>query len=139
LDVGVPFMLGPLQPSLEIRVTGDSGSIINEYTYSPGLKLTLPTHRIHPYATGLIGVGTGYFLHPFIPTDKGLYAHNSAPMVTVGVGAEYDLSHTWQLRADYVHQFWVGLYEDFNPKYPLAPDLFSIGINYRIHPRDVGK
>jgi hypothetical protein len=60
-------------------------------------------------------------------------------MVTVGVGAEYDLSHTWQLRADYVHQFWVGLYEDFNPKYPLAPDLFSIGINYRIHPRDVGK
>src|ERR1700678_604900 len=87
LDASLPLTFGPIQPSFEIRVTGDSGPLIHEYTYSPGLKLTVGTHRIHPYATGLVGVGTGYFTHPFIPTHKGLYAHNSAPMVTVGVGA----------------------------------------------------
>jgi hypothetical protein len=136
IDITPPFALGRIEPSLEIRVTGDSGPIIREYTYSPGFKFTLATtQKFHPYATTLIGAGTGYFVHPTIPTHKGLYAHNSAPMLTVGIGTDYDLSRSWQLRADYIHQFWIGLYEDFDPKYPLAPDFFSVGVNYRISSR----
>jgi hypothetical protein len=125
-----PIFVRRLQPSLEIRATADSGSIAKEFTYSGGLKLATTIGRIRPYATILDGVGTVYFNHPSLPTRKGLYAHDSSKMLSLGGGAEFDVSRLWQLRADYSRQYWT------LESPVIRPVALSIGIAYRIPFRD---
>jgi hypothetical protein len=102
-----------------------------EYTYTPGIKLATVVHGIRPYATVLGGAGTVYFDHPSIQGHKGLYAHDSAPMLSLGGGAEFDISRVWQLRVDYTRQFWT-LNQNFVANLPLGPSALSIGVSYRI-------
>jgi hypothetical protein len=134
LDITPPIAFGAFLPSVEMRITGDSGSVAREYTYTPGIKVATVIHGIRPYATVLGGIGTVYFVHPSIPGHKGLYAHDSSPILSVGGGAELDISRSWQLRLDYTRQFWT-LKQDFVANLPLGPSALSIGVSYRIRPR----
>jgi hypothetical protein len=134
LDIAPPISFGALRPSVELRVTADSGSAAREYTYTPGIKLATVIHGIRPYATVLGGAGTVYFDHPSVQGHKGLYAHDSSPMLSLGGGAEFDISRVWQLRLDYTRQFWA-LNQNFVANLPLGPSAFSIGASYRVRPR----
>jgi len=120
-----PFLFRRLQPSLEIRVTGDFGSIAEEFTYSGGLKAATRVGRIHPYATVLRGLDTIYFTPP-ISTPKGLYAHDSSRMFSIGGGADFDLSSSWRVDLDFSKQYWA-----LNSP-AIRPNALSVGIAYRI-------
>ncbi len=120
-----PFMFRWLQPALELRFTGDSGTIAHEYTYSGGLKAATTFHGIHPYATLLRGLDSIYFTHP-VATPTGPYTRDSSRMFSIGGGAEFDVGPSWQLRADYSKQYWA-LDSPF-----IRPVAYSLGVTYRI-------
>jgi len=120
-----PFMFRWLQPSLELRFTGDSGPIAHEYTYAGGIRAATTFRRIHPYATLLKGLGAIYFTHPALAYN-GPYARDGGSMFCIGGGADVDVGHTWQVQLDYSQQHWA-LYLP-----PLRPDAFSVGVTYRI-------
>ena len=128
-----PIAFGRLQPSAELRITGNSGPVAREYTYAPGIKLATVIHGIRPYATVLGGIGTVYFVHPSIQGHKGLYAHDSSQLLSLGGGAELDISRSLLLRVDYTRQFW-SLKQFFVANEPLGPSALSIGVSYRIRP-----
>ncbi|HEY1160579.1 MAG TPA: hypothetical protein VGE83_08110 [Terracidiphilus sp.] len=120
-----PFMFRGLQLALELRFTGDSGSIAHEYTCSGGLKAATTFHGIRPYATLLRGLDIIYFTNP-IATPKGPYARDSSRMFSVGGGAEFDVGPSWQVVVDYSKQYWA-------LDSPLIrPVAFSLGVAYRI-------
>jgi opacity protein-like surface antigen len=113
----VPFVL---QPSLEFRFTHADGEQVNEKSYGGGLKLHATVHRLHPYATFLIGHGDVAFYRA-INTAK-----HSSIVYSIGGGADLDISSQWKVRADYTQQFWN---LDFGT---LTPSTFALGIAYRV-------
>ncbi len=121
-----PIFVRRVQPSLEIRATADSGSTAKEFTYAGGLKLATVIGRIRPYVAVLEGIGTVYFNHPSVLTRKGLYAHDSSMMLSLGGGAEFDAGRLWQLRLDYSKQYWS------LDSRTIRPVALSVGIAYRI-------
>jgi hypothetical protein len=120
-----PFLFRRFEPSLELRITGNSGSVAKEFTYSGGAKVGMNFRGIHPYGLLMDGVQTIYLYTPR-PGPKGLYAHDSSQMFTIGGGAEYDLGPTWQVRLDYAKQYWK-----LNSP-GIRPEAISVGITYRI-------
>jgi hypothetical protein len=132
-----PILMPGIQPSFELRITGDSGPVANEYTYNVGIKVATTLHGIHPYATVLGGVGTVYINHPSIPSAKGLFAHDSSEMFALAGGAEFDAGPSWQLLLDYSRQYW-SFDQDYNPALPLRPVALSVGISYRFRSRGGG-
>ncbi len=129
-------MVGPFQPAAEVRITGVHDTFANEYSYQVGVKMTTLFHGIHPYATFLGGIGTLYINHPTFNTYHGFpYRHDSAFMVSFGGGAEFDITHAWQLRLDYSRQM-SGQGDYYVAGSPdIHPDAISFGVNYRIEPR----
>jgi opacity protein-like surface antigen len=120
-----PFLTWKFQPALELRATEAGPNTQTEYSYSGGVKVATRIGRLHPYVTALKGLGFVYFRDPIIASN-GPYTHDSSRMWSAGVGADFDLSRQWQVRADYSQQFWA-LYN-----YTLWPSAVSFGINYRI-------
>ena len=76
-----PYIPLLVQPSLELRVTSDGGSIAAERTFSGGLKLAVRLGHIHPYGIAEIGLGEIYFDHPTVNPNGTLYARDGSRML----------------------------------------------------------
>jgi hypothetical protein len=127
-----PYIPLLVQPSLELRVTSEGGSIAAEKTFSGGLKLAVRLGHIHPYGIAEIGLGEIYFDHPTVNPNGTLYARDGSRMYVAGGGLEVDVHSLWQMRVEFTEQYW-------NLKPPeLRPITASIGVTYRI-PFRMGK
>lgn len=113
---------------LEARATISSqGDAVKETTFGGGLRLGKDFRRFHPYADVLVGEGTITFTHPVVyPT--GPYASDNSAIFSFGGGLDYDLTHSFALKADYNSQSWH-LGEEQNR---LTPAAFTVGIVYQI-------
>jgi hypothetical protein len=117
------FIRSIVQPSLEVRVTGANGTVVNEHTYTGGLKLQTTVHRIHPYATFLVGYGVidlNYF--------NGGYNHDNSVIYSLGGGADFDVTSLLKVRLDATHQNWNLGGSDGS----LTPVTFSVGVAYSL-------
>jgi len=77
--------------------TGQFGAI---YSYS-GFS------RIHPYAKGLVGIGSMDF-PPFKPTPN--YKHDTFMVNSVAGGADFQAFQNLWIRADYEYQWWHNVF-----------------------------
>jgi Outer membrane protein beta-barrel domain len=115
------FIRSIVQPALEFRMTSANGTTVGERTYSGGLKLQATIHRVHPYATLLAGYGTIAFNYP-----NGNYLGDNATVYTYGVGADFNVTSQWKLRADFTQQHWN------LEQATLTPTTLGVGIAYTI-------
>lgn len=102
----------------QTRPTSDS--TVYERTYEIGPRLYLTRGRLAPYAKVLLGRGVYNF--------SGSIANIAYNLYTVGGGADYELTRTLTLRADYELQTWLGF-----PLGNLHPSLLTLGIAYHFH------
>jgi opacity protein-like surface antigen len=109
-----------IQPSLELRMTHGNGTQVGENTWLTGFKLETAISRIHPYATLLAGMGYIAFKNqPGYPSDSSF-------VYSIGGGAEFNVTQSWKVRADFTEQHW-----NLDPVI-LTPMNFGIGISYSI-------
>jgi hypothetical protein len=111
-----------VQPSIEFRVTSANGSTVNERTYAGGLKLQTTVHRIHPYATFLVGYGAIDLNYP-----NGGYNHDNSVIYSLGGGSDFDVTSLLKVRLDATHQSW-----SLGTNATLTPVTFSVGVSYRL-------
>jgi len=97
-----------------------SDSTVYERTYEVGPRIYLDHERIAPYAKILYGRG----IYNFHNTVANL-AYN---MYTFGGGADFAITRSLNLRADYEYQNWVGF-----PLGTLHPSVGTIGIAFHFH------
>jgi hypothetical protein len=116
------FIRSIVQPSIEFRVTGANGATVNERTYAGGLKLQTTIHRIHPYATVLVGYGTIAFNY----NNHGYQGDNSV-IYSYGGGADFDVTSLWKVRFDVTAQNWK-----LGNNATLTPATFSVGVAYSL-------
>jgi hypothetical protein len=116
------------QPSIEARVNLTNGTYVKERSYLIGFqgKKTFFTHY-HPYADFLVGTGTIHF-----NTKATGYTSDNSIVYNYGLGVDIDLTHHFELRADYQRQFW-SIGQEVNS---FAPNLLLFGVNYTIPFRD---
>ncbi|MDE1163070.1 MAG: outer membrane beta-barrel protein [Acidobacteriaceae bacterium] len=123
----------PVTPSIEVRYTHASGPVVNEHTFSGGLKVgkTYRT-RFHPYADILAGLGGVHYVTPPVPD----YPDDTALAITYGGGVDIDVLDNWAVKADFQSQHWnLGKNATIKPDgedYTLSPLAFTIGVSYRI-------
>lgn len=115
------FIRSFIQPSLEVRYTSASGDVVNERSYSGGLKLQTSIRNIHPYATFLVGHGNIVYDQP----RNGYYGDNSL-VYSLGAGAEFNVTQQLRLRLDFTHQNW-----NIDPQ-TLTPNTYGVGIAYSL-------
>lgn len=101
---------------------------IYERTFEVGPRYVLRLGPLSPYAKLMIGRGVFQF-----PTDprypkNGSVANLAYNIWAGGLGADYSLRPSINLRADYELQRWSGF-----PPHGLSPQVFSIGIAYHFH------
>ncbi len=96
------------------QVKPSSDPTIYERTYELGPRFYLTRGRLAPYGKVLIGRGVYNF--------SGNIANIAYNLYTVGGGADFALTPTINLRADYEFQNWLSF-----PIAPLHPSLFTIG------------
>ena len=116
------FIRSIVQPSLEIRFTGANGKTVNERSYTGGLKLQTSIHRVHPYATVLVGYGTIAFNYP-----NGKYTGDDSVIYSLGGGADFNVTSQWKLRLDFTQQEW-----NLGTNSPLTPMTFGVGVSYAL-------
>lgn len=109
-----------IQPSLELRMTHASGKQVGENSYLTGFKVETTIGRIHPYATLLAGMGYISF-----KTEAG-YPSDSSFIYSMGGGAEFNVTPSWKVRADFTEQHW-----NLDPQI-LNPMAFGVGVSYSI-------
>jgi hypothetical protein len=114
-----------LQPSLELRMNSAGGITVLERSYVGGFKLQTAIHGIHPYATILGGDGSITFTHPI----NGYLGDNSF-VLSVGCGAEFNVTRQLAVRLDFTNQFW-----NLDPQ-SLTPLTFGVGVAYHIGARN---
>lgn len=120
------FIRSPfVQPSLELRMNSAGGTTVLERSYVGGFKFQTRIHGIHPYATVLAGDGSITFTHPI----NGYLGDNSF-VLSVGGGAEFNVTHQLALRLDFTNQFW-----NLDPQ-SLTPLTFGVGVAYHIGARN---
>jgi opacity protein-like surface antigen len=95
-----------------------------ERTYVAGVRYVLHYGRLRPYAKGVFG--RGVFNYPKV--GPGLGANIAYNVAAVGAGADYSLTRSISLRADYEYQEWLGF-----PPHGLTPQILEIGAAYRFH------
>ena len=111
-----------VQPSIEVRITSANGKVVNERTYSGGLKLQTTIHGIHPYATLLVGYGTIAFNYP-----NGNYTGDDSVIYAYGGGADFNVTSQWKLRLDFSQQNW-----NLGTNASLTPMALGIGVSYSL-------
>jgi opacity protein-like surface antigen len=106
------------------QVKPSTDPTIYERTCEVGPRFYLTRGRLAPYGKVLVGRGVYNF--------SGNIANIAYNLYTVGGGADYALTQTINLRADYELQNWLSF-----PIATLRPNLITIGAAYhfRIHPK----
>ncbi len=102
----------------QTRPTSDS--TVYERTYEIGPRFFLTRGRLAPYAKVLAGRGVYNF--------SGNVANIAYNLYTFGGGADYDLTRTLNLRADYELQTWSGF-----PLGSFHPSLLTLGVACHFH------
>jgi hypothetical protein len=101
---------------------------IQEQTYEIGPRYVLHFDRWAPYAKLMIGRGVFQFPpDPRHPTD-GPIANLAYTLWGPGIGTDYHLTNSINLKADYEVQQWHSF-----PPNGLSPRVFSFGIAYHFH------
>ncbi len=100
------------------RATADS--TIYERTYEIGPRIFMTKGRFIPYAKVMYGRGVYNFSN-----NVANIAYN---MYTFGGGADYRVTPSINIRADYEYQSWIGF-----PLGTLHPNVFTIGVAYHFH------
>jgi hypothetical protein len=113
----------------EFHQVNDSNPTQNIYerTYEIGPRYVLHFRRFQPYVQALYG--RGVFNFPSISTPAGPLSANIAyNLVAGGVGVDYRLRRSINLRAQFEYQDWFGF-----PPNGLNPSLLSFGAAYHFH------
>jgi hypothetical protein len=105
------------------QVRPSTDATIYERTYEVGPRVFFHRGRLAPYGKVLIGRGVYNF--------SGNIANIAYNLYTVGGGADFSLTPTINLRADYELQNWLNF-----PLATLRPNLFTIAAyHFRIYPK----
>ena len=110
----------------------DPTTNIYERTYEIGPRYVLRFGRIEPYAK--IMYGRGVFNYPEVPSltpggpPQGNAANLSYNLVAAGVGVDYRLLRSVNVRVEYEAQRWLSF-----PPNGLTPQILGIGAAYRFH------
>ncbi len=106
----------------------NSAQHIYERTYEVGPRYVMHFRRLAPYTKFM--VGRGVFNFPPSPSDPGggPVANLAYNIWAAGVGADYKLRPSINLRVDYEYQRWIGF-----PPNGLTPQVFGIGVAYHFH------
>ena len=106
----------------------NSAEGIYERTYEIGPRYVMHFGPLAPY--GKLMVGRGVFNFPPAPDDPsgGPAANLAFNMWAVGLGADYRLRPSINIRADYEFQQWPSF-----PPNGLTPRIFSVGVAYHFH------
>jgi opacity protein-like surface antigen len=99
------------------QVASSSDSTVYQRTYELGPRFFLARGRLAPYGKVLYGRGVYNFSANVANIAYNLY--------TVGGGADFALTPTLNLRADYELQSWLGF-----PLATLHPNLYTFGVAY---------
>ncbi len=101
---------------------------IYERTYEIGPRYVMHFGRFAPYTK--LMVGRGVFNFPPSPSNPsgGAVANLAYNIWAVGVGADYHLRPSINVRADYEFQRWCGF-----PPNGLSPGVLSFGVAYHFH------
>jgi opacity protein-like surface antigen len=97
-----------------------SDSTIYERTYEIGPRVFVHRGPLIPYAKVMYGRGVYNF--------RNSIANVAYNMYTFGGGADYQLTRSINLRADYEYQTWMGF-----PIHNLHPSVITIGVAYHFH------
>lgn len=119
-----------LDPSLTVRYNKQIGDTVGEKSFVGGLKLERAYKRFHPYLQLMFGYGVITFNRPSRNADGSFYSYDDSSIYDVGGGFDYDLSHSFALKADVQYQFW-SLGRDPEP-ITFHPAIVGIGLIYRI-------
>lgn len=93
------------------------GEQVYERTYEIGGRYVFPLGPLRPYAKAMYGRGVFNY-----PDNIANLAYN---LYSLGVGADFRLLPSVNLRLDYEHQHWFSF-----PLAPLEPNLVTIGVAY---------
>jgi hypothetical protein len=110
----------------------DPTTKIYERTFEVGPRYVLHFHRIEPFAKGMYG--RGIFNYPEVPSltpggpPQGNAANLAYNMAAAGVGVDYRLLYSVNVRVEYEFQKWFGF-----PPNGLSPQVLGIGAAYRFH------
>jgi hypothetical protein len=113
----------------EFRQINDSSTSMNIYerTYEFGPRYVLHFGRLEPFVQVMYGRGVFNFPSLVTPTGK-LNANLAYNLGAVGVGADYRLRRSINLRAEYEFQDWMGF-----PPHGLTPAVLDFGAAYHFH------
>ena len=93
------------------------GANVYERTYEVGGRYVYPVHSFRPFARVMYGRGVFNY-----PENIANIAYN---LYSLGAGADFSLTRSLNLRAEYEHQHWFGF-----PLSPLQPNLATVGVAY---------
>jgi opacity protein-like surface antigen len=118
----------------EFHQINDSGvtTQIYERTYEIGPRYVLHFGRIEPFAK--IMYGRGVFNYPLVPSltpggpSQGHAANLAYNIAAAGIGVDYRLTRSINVRVEYEFQKWFGF-----PPNDLSPQVLGIGAAYRFH------
>ena len=100
----------------------NADTTIYERTYEIGPRIFLTRGAVTPYAKVLFGRGVYNFHNSLANVAYNLY--------TYGGGADFHVRRSWNVRADYELQNWMGF-----PLGTLHPSVFTIGVAYHFSSR----
>jgi hypothetical protein len=101
---------------------------IYERTYEIGGRYLYPIRRFFPYVKFMIGRGVFNFPLPPGASLDSPHPNLAYNLYAPGVGVDYRLRPSINLRVDYEYQRWPGF-----PPEGLQPSIFTIGAAYHFH------
>lgn len=101
---------------------------IYERNFEVGPRYGFHIGPLSPYAKLMIGRGIFQFPPDPRHPQNGSVANLAYTMWAGGLGADYSIRPSFNVRADYELQHWVNF-----PPNGLSPHVFSLGIAYRFH------
>jgi hypothetical protein len=118
----------PIKPSIETRISFNSGTTVNENTYLFGFRGQMDFHRYHPYVDFLVGPGDIHYNFAIDPNHPNSYRNDNSVVESPGIGIDIDLIRRFQFKGDYQYQYWnLGA----GPHGALNPSAVTLGIAYR--------
>ncbi len=101
---------------------------IYERNYEIGPRYFFQFARLSPYAKFMVGRGVFNFPPDPRHPENGSVANLAYTMWAGGFGADYRVRPSFNFRADYEFQQWIGF-----PPNGLSPRVFSLGVAYHFH------
>jgi hypothetical protein len=102
------------------QTNASKGASVYERTYEFGPRFYLDRNGVAPYAKVLYGRGVYNF-----PNGAANVAYN---MYTFGGGTDFLITNSFNVRADYEYQSWVGF-----PLGTLHPSVVTLGVAFHFH------